>query len=133
MKKYSRREFLQIVAAGIFAFLLPWRQARAADTAALLVTHPGTLGGDLNRLNGMKVCAGSRANAWESGYPERLRRFGATIISMPMSERIHAMNTGVCNALLFASPDKGSSQLEMEIKTFFPPLANYEFTSFPTQ
>jgi hypothetical protein len=133
MKIHSRRNFIRIVAAGIFAYLMPWRQAIAADKAALLVTLPGTLDGDLKKLKGKRVCGGARVNALESGYPERLRQLEATIISIPMAERIQAFNTGVCNALLFASPDKSNNELEQEIKIFFPPLAHYEFTPFPTQ
>lgn len=132
MTTLLRRDFLRFVAIGIFAYLLPWRPAHAADIGALLVTQPNTLRGDLNKLKKMRVCAGARVNAPESGYPERLRQLGATIINMPMGDRIQGFNTGVCNALLFVSADKDNNQLEQEIKTFFPPLADYEFTPFPT-
>jgi hypothetical protein len=133
MNILSRRSFLQAVAVSILAYLLPAGHARAEDRAALLVARRGTLGADLSKLKGMRVCAGLEVIKPESGYPNLFHQRGASLINVPMSERIMALNQGVCGALLFVSANKTKDQLEQELKIFFPSLANYEFTAFPTK
>lgn len=131
MNTFTRRDFIRSIAGGIIICSISYRNAGAADKAALLVAPPGKLQPDLRGLAGMRVCAGANANAPGSIYPELLRKRGATIVSIPLPDRFEALEKGVCGALLFVSDKKNNNELAEELIIFFPRLKQYEFKALP--
>jgi hypothetical protein len=126
----GRRSVLRLAAVGaILSALPPLRRVLAQDEAGLLVSHPGALGPDFERLNGAKICAGGRAGAVGSTVADALRERGATIVITSTADRFAALERGLCDAALFVGHDY--SQLERDVRDFFPVVEAYEVRRSP--
>jgi hypothetical protein len=125
----SRRSMLRLaVFTAILSALPTGKRVVAQEEAALLVSKPGTLGPDFEGIVGAKICAGGRAGAKGKTTADDLRESGAAIILMPTSERLLALEKGLCDAVLFVGEDY--SQLERDITDFFPEVQYYEIKRY---
>lgn len=122
MYRVSRRGLLEVLTGSLIMLIGQTKLTMAQARSAVLVAPSGYLESHNQNVAGMTVCAGAVGSPGDV----LMRRRGAHVINLQFAERVQALESGICEALIFVSSEKSVSELMEEISIFFPEVRRYE-------